>query len=158
MALFLSDTEIESLIKEEKHTRLLQKEIWVLKEKGVHKEHEFIINRDDGSQFKIILRQNSLNIFDFSVILSFVPKGSNQDFKLRRYNGKSHQHTNKIEKETFYDFHIHQATERYQNFGSKEESFAKTTKRYSDIKMAFNCLMQDCNIIFESENQLGLEL
>jgi hypothetical protein len=29
---------------------------------------------------------------------------------LRRCNGKSHEHTNIIESDKFYDFHIHTAT------------------------------------------------
>ena len=46
---------------------------------------------------------------------------SNRVFRLRRYNGKSHEHTNPIEKEIFYDFHIHTATERYQVLENKKE-------------------------------------
>jgi len=48
---------------------------------------------------------------DFSCGLGFIPKGKTQVFSLRRYNGKSHQHTNRLdENQPFYDFHIHQAT------------------------------------------------
>ena len=55
-------------------------------------------------------------------------------FRLRRYNGRSHQHTNKIEEITFYDFHIHTATERYQDAGYAEEHFAEVTDRYVDFE------------------------
>ena len=157
MDLFLTDQEIDKFITEEKRTNILLKELWNLKVKGVHKENDFAIPREDGSQFKIILRQNSINVLDFSVILAFSPKGSNQDFKLCRYNGKSHQHSNKIEKQSMYDFHIHRASERYQRAGMKEESFAEITNRYSDIKTAFACMVNDCNIVFENENQLDLD-
>jgi len=154
MDLFLNDNQIDDLIAEEKQIKLFLKDIWALKTKGVHKENDFTINRLDGSQFKIILRQNTLNVLDFSVIIGYIPKESNQVFKLKRYNGKSHQHSNKIEKQIFYDFHIHKATERYQTYGMKEESFGEPSNRYSDIKSAFACLINDCNIIFANEKQL----
>lgn len=154
MDLFLPDKQIEELLAEEKRTNILLRDLWSLKDKRSHRENDLIIPREDGSQFKIILRQNTINVLDFSVILAFTPKGSNQDFKLCRYNGKSHQHSNKIEKQTFYDFHIHQAKERYQRAGFKEESYAETTTRYSDIKTAFTCMVTDYNIVFENDNQL----
>jgi len=54
---------------------------------------------------------------DFSIILAYCPEASNQLFRLRRYNGKSHEHTNTIEADKFYNYHIHTATERYQELG-----------------------------------------
>ena len=76
---------------------------------------------------------------DFSAILAYQEKGANQDFKLRRYNGR-HEHTNKLEKQKFFDFHVHYATQRYQDAaGRKEESYAEPTGRYLDIKGALNC-------------------
>ncbi len=156
MDLFLTDQEISELISEEKRTNILLRDLWNLKTKNnsPYKENDLLITRSDKSQFKIIIRQNKIKVLDFSVILAYTTKGSNQDFKLRRYNGKIHQHTNKIEKQTFYDFHILEAAERYQRAGYKEESYAEITSRYSDIKTAFNCMIRDCNIVFENENQL----
>ena len=78
MDLFLNDNQIDDLIVEEKRTKLVVRDIWNLKTRGVHKENDFTINRVDGSQFKIILRQNALNILDFSAILGYIPKESNQ--------------------------------------------------------------------------------
>ena len=78
MDLFLNDNQIDDLIVEEKRTKLVGRDIWNLKTRGVHKENDFTINRFDGSQFKIILRQNALNILDFSAILGYIPKESNQ--------------------------------------------------------------------------------
>lgn len=61
---------------------------------------------------------------------------------LRRYNGKSHEHTNRLEAQPpFYDFHIHQATERYQTSSYADEHFATTTVAYVDLAGAFKCLM-----------------
>ena len=58
--------------------------------------------------------------------------------------GRSHEHTNRIEGITFYDFHIHTATERYQEAGYAEEHYAETTNRYADLNGAIQCLFQDC--------------
>jgi len=45
---------------------------------------------------------------------------------------------------TFYDFHIHQATERYQDIGSREDAFAEPTDRYADLQSALRCLLTEC--------------
>ena len=93
---------------------------------------------------------------DFSAILGFNPSKINTLFLLRRYNGKSHQHSNKIENQKpFYDFHIHYATERYQKVGLKEEYYAEQTDRYSDIHGALKCLFDDCNVLSD-KNQLEI--
>jgi hypothetical protein len=36
-----------------------------------------------------------------------------------------------LENGKFFDFHIHYATQRYQDAGRKEESYAEGTDRYS---------------------------
>ncbi len=69
---------------------------------------------------------------------------SNRVFRLRRCNGKSHEHTNLIEKQTFYEFHIHMATERYQREGENEDWYAEPTDRYGDLSGAIDCLIADC--------------
>ena len=99
----------------------------------------------DSSDFRIILRQSFFNPLDFSIILSFRPLHSNRIFRLRRYNGKSHEHTNTIEEDTFYDFHIHQATERYQMIGAREDTFAEPTDKFSVFHEAISCMLKDCN-------------
>lgn len=81
-----------------------------------------------------------------------MPK-SNGLFRLRRYNGKSHEHTNHLEGESFYDFHIHSATERYQVIGTREDAFAEPTDRYGDFRAALRCLIQDANLDVPPEAQ-----
>ena len=98
----------------------------------------------DGGEYRLILRQSTINALDFSVILVYRPQKSNQLFRLKRYNGKSHEHTNPIEGETFYDFHIHQATERYQEIGAREDTYAKPTDRFADFQQAISCMLKDC--------------
>jgi len=93
MAAKYSENEIMKLIRERKPltedvpTRLQ------LRDKRGHKERELGIQGADGNQFRLILRQSDLNPLDFSLILAVQPKDTNLLFRLRRYNGKSHQHT-----------------------------------------------------------------
>lgn len=157
MQLFLTDIEIDVLIQEEKRiARPLVDYRLNLKVKKGHKEFELLIERPDHSAFKVIIRQSIENPLDFSAILGFLPPNKSDVFLLRRYNGKSHEHRNKLEKEAaFYDFHIHTATERYQKDGQSEECYAEVTDRYSDLSGAIDCMVSDCKII-STHTQGGL--
>ncbi len=149
MEFFLTDIEIDALINEENPIDQPIADFGrKLKEKKGHKEFDLVVERPDKSAFKTIIRQSIENPLDFSAILGFIPPKKTDVFLLRRYNGKSHEHRNKIEKEPlFYDFHIHYATERYQKEGSREEYYAEVTDRYADLHGAIDCLVSDCNII-----------
>lgn len=155
MSILLTDNQIEELILEVKFLPPDFRSKLYLRPKRCHKEGEFDIVSENGSEFRVILRQNMINNWDFSVILGFRPEKSNQLFRLRRYNGK-HSHTNKIEKTTFYDFHIHYATDRYQQFGFKEDAYAEATDHYSDLSGAFDCLLSDCNFVLTDNAQSEL--
>ncbi len=157
---FLTDDEILMLINEQKQMTVTPEELFRnMKEKKGHKESEHFIPRTDGSSFVIKLRLSSENPLDFSVILGYIPPRSTEVFRLRRYNGKSHEHRNKLEnEEPFYNFHIHTATERYQKEGFREDYFAEVTDRYSTIYGALNCLIKDCNIALSPNQQTTLEL
>lgn len=139
-----SDSDISRLVQEIKPLPEDFQTKLQLRPKRGHKERELDIQGLDGNQFRLILRQSDFNPLDFSVILALLPKDTNLLFRLRRYNGKSHEHTNQIEKNTFYDFHIHLATERYQDFGTREDAYAEMTDRYSDFHSAWNCMLEDC--------------
>jgi len=141
-----SDEEINQLIKEPKTLPINFTEVLRLRQKRAHSEQNLDIKGESGRDFRLILRQSKLNPLDFSIILAYCPQDTTQIFRLCRYNGKSHQHTNFIEKDTFFDFHIHTATERYQDLGFNEEGFAETTSRYSDFVTAIKCLLIDCSI------------
>jgi hypothetical protein len=160
MDIFLKDTEIQDLITTEKQMTVEPDVLFKsMKEKRGHKSAEHEMPQPDGSSFVIKIRISIENPLDFSVILGFTPVKATKPFLLRRYNGKSHEHKNRLENEDdFYDFHIHTATERYQREGSKEEYFAEISGSYSTPREALDCLITDCNIKLPLESQLNLGL
>ncbi len=90
-----------------------------LRSKRGHHEQHLDLDDDAKSEFRIILRRSGVNPLDFSIILAVRVPRSSVLFRLRRYNGRSHEHTNHIEDVTFYDFHVHFATEIYQEIGAR---------------------------------------
>ncbi len=156
MSYYFTDEEINNFVVEEKQFSGTVNGFMIFKESDGHKRSSAIIGRSDGSQYIIKLRQSTHNVNDFSAIIAYQSKGTNKDFKLRRYNGKSHEHSNRLEGNKFYNFHIHIATERYQNIGRKEESFAKETNRYSNLYGALECMIKDCNIKVKKDSQTNL--
>ncbi|MFQ5537795.1 MAG: hypothetical protein ACE5GJ_10115 [Gemmatimonadota bacterium] len=161
MAVRYSDPEIAALIAERKVLPSDWREKVRLRLKRGHKERDFDIDGEGGSEFRLILRQNRINALDFSVILGVRVPDSNIIFRLLRYNGRSHEHTNHIEGDTFYDFHIHRATERYQEAGWREDAFAEVTDRYEDLQGALRCLIEDAAVAVppkEQGNLFGEEL
>lgn len=156
MAAKYTDDEIELLLKEGKPLPPDYQARTQIKTKRGHKERELDIRGDRGNEFLLILRQSNFNPLDFSIILAFCPPKTNQTFRLRRYNGKSHEHTNKIEGGTFYDFHIHKATERYQERGDREDTYAEATDRFFDFHSAINCMFEDCSFDYSGKSQIGL--
>ncbi|MEG4227553.1 hypothetical protein QUA35_16375 [Microcoleus sp. N9_B2] len=152
-----SDLEINNLIGESKPLPLNWQSQIQLKEAGVSKKGDLDIKGVDGNKFRIILRQSRLNLLDFSIIIGVYPSGSNKLFHLRRYDGKSHEHTNPIEKERFYDFHIHKATERYQDYGTcEEDKYAEPTDRFSNYGEAIDSLIKDCGFELPDDPQRSL--
>lgn len=153
MDITYTDQEIGALIQEHKvlpddwHSILLR---------ANNKKRDLVVTGDNGNQFRIIVRQNYSKPLDFSVILTVVPPLSNLDFRLRRYNGWTNPHNNRIEKEEVHGFHIHYATERYQLRGLKEDAYAQATDRYDDFDGALRCLIADAN--FEEPPELQMTL
>ena len=156
MAILLTDDHILALLAERKPLEPDYRVKIQVKPKRGHKERELDIAGVTGAEFRLILRQSESNALDFSVILSYCVPQTNQRLRLRRYNGKSHQHTNTIEEMTFYDFHIHTATERYQRLGAREDGFAEPTTRYADIHTAIRCCLSDCGFDIPADEQPSL--
>lgn len=145
----LADAEIAALIAEKKVLPANFLEKAHLKRKRSHSEAEVTVTGANGSEFKLLFRRNAINQLDFSAILAVRLPRAGRVFRLRRYNGLSHIHTNRIERQTImYAFHIHYATERYQAIGMDEESYAEATSRYHDFDSAVECLIGDCSCEF----------
>lgn len=145
MRIIYSDQEIAALIQERK---LLPKN-WRsrLRPRGKHwdtKGH-LDITGEAGNKFRVILRQHPAKPLDFSVILAVRTPQSGKFFRLRRYNGHSHEHINYIENTRFDGFHIHYATARYQALNRAEDGYAMPTTRYRDINGAVQSLLNDAN-------------
>lgn len=141
----ISDTQIQALISERK---ILSKNFQPnLKEKNGQNQFEKEVTGINGNTFKIIVRQSIQNPLDFSVIFGVVLNG--RVFRLKRYNGDSHNHTNKLETIEIQGFHIHTATQRYQEQGFREENFAEKTSKYFDWKSALKFMLKENN--FEPE-------
>ena len=156
MDIRLTDEEIEKLLLEPKQLPKNYREIIITKVKRGHKESEIQIRGELGLIFILKIRQSIVNTMDFSVILSYLHQNSSIFFRLRRYNGKSHEHSNKLEGSKFYDYHIHTATERYQNSGFREDSFAEPTDRYASLEEAIHCMFNDCGFIKPTSSQVEL--
>lgn len=156
MVVRYSDIEINTMIDERKPLPDKYRSRIQLREKRGHKERELEVIGVQGTKYRLILRQSNFNPLDFSVILAVDPPESNRQFRLRRYNGKHGEHTNKIEGNKFYDFHIHHATERYQEYGMDEDAFAEPTDRYGDYNEALRCMLEDCGFETPRGNELTL--
>ena len=108
-----------------------------------HTEAELQVRGAAGGLFRLILRRSLHNPLDFSVILAFVDPESGRNFRLRRYSGKSHEHTNPLESERFYDCHVHRATERYQRSGNREDTFAVAASAFATMEQALELVIAE---------------
>ena len=153
---FLTDADIQALISVPKSVAADFRQRVVPKPKRGHSEVDLDLQGEDGSEFRVVVRRSNINPLDFSLILVYKVPGSSAALRLRRYNGKSHEHSNPLESERFYDFHVHTATERYQRTGNREDSYAETTDRYSSLEEAIACLIEDCGIALPDDPQTQL--
>jgi hypothetical protein len=100
--------------------------------------------KSESGEFRLSLRQSTINHSDFSVILGF--RQPERWFRIRRHNGlhpPEGSHRNKLEEERIKGFHIHVATLRYQMAGFEEDAFAIPTNRFRDLQSALDCMIQD---------------
>ncbi len=158
MPIVFTDAEIQELIAEQKllpadfHQRLHLRG----RSNSQHEEVNLEVSSASERRFRIAVRQSVQDLLDFSVILMVLPDQSADWFRLRRYNGKSHTHGNPIEGDKFFDFHIHEATERYQQKGQDEEHYAWPSQKYTTWQQALNCLLEDCNFRLDPGPQPSL--
>ena len=156
MIVIFSDDEIDVLVKKRKLLPQGWKTRVRLTPKRGHMQGHLELTGIDSDEFRLILRQSTINQLDFSAILAVKVPQSTRLFRLLRYNGRSHEHTNSIEGETFYDYHIHTSTARYQEIGAREDAYAKVTDRYSDLYGALECLRSDGNLDTPPDDQIRL--
>ena len=156
MAVGYTYDEIDALIDERKPFPTDWQSRIRMEAKRGHDEQHVDFGGEAGTEFRLILRQSRINRLDFSIVLAVLVQQSTRVFRLRRYNGKSHEHTNQIENEKFYDFHIHYATERYQELGAREDAYARPTDRYGTFRDVLGCVFADanCDVPREAQGEL----
>jgi len=149
-----SDAQIAALVTEQKPP--IEPSIFIpTLAKLRHLRADVEVEGGAGSNFRVIVRQREDHPLDFSVILGYQIPESSRLFRLRRLNGLSHQHTNPIEQETFYAYHVHEATERYQALpGRSEEHYAVPTDAYVDLRGAIEHMLDTAG--FDPPTQLRM--
>lgn len=153
---YCNNQEIEDLIKEEKYGPS-KKGISELKAlQGGIKESKTTLTGENGNTFLLIINYVHTNEKPFSITLAY-KVDSTTHLNLLRYDGFD-THKNHIEgKPIRPGTHIHKATERYQRSNIYyDDGFAKPTDRYETASEALQCLINDCNIIFEDNRQITL--
>ncbi len=141
-----TDEEIDDLIHTPKAPVGDRTDLPRLRDTGMHARATALSCGDDGNEFRVVLRRSRANALDFSVILAVRVPRSNRWFRLRRYNGRSHIHRNRIEGTTVTGFHIHTATERYQRSGRREDAYAESATTYGDYEGALRCLIAEAKL------------
>ena len=145
MAKILKDDEIGQLLVEEKplpadwEGKLRPR----VKQNVAFRQCELDVRGVSGKEFRIVVRQATGNMEDFSIILMYKDIDGTE-YRLSRFNGRHPSaHTNKVEKRegksevSFRDrFHIHSATERYQLAGLAIDGFAEPTTVYNSFSSA----------------------
>ena len=152
MDIIFSDQEIAALIKEHKVLPNNKRVKFRKTTRRGNDEYRLNIIGEEGNAFQVIVRMSVSDELNFSVVLGVKVPPPKKLFRLRRYNGSNHAHTNTIENERVTGFHIHTATERYQVNSVREEDYAEPTERYADVNGALKCLFADAN--FEDPNAL----
>lgn len=155
MSDLLTDSAIAELLAERKPAisvpDLVPRKV---RDRHVEAHHEFV--GDDGSRFRLTVRQLLLDPLDFSVVLMYSVPGTSRQFRLRRCNGDSHLHTNKIERNVIDGFHVHTATERYQAAGFKEDDFAEPTDAYAELFGAIRHMLRTASFDAESQEEMPI--
>ena len=151
IAIIITDQEIDAFMQEPKPLPPQWCDKFITRDKCKNTEHILKIKGAAGNKFTIIIREHKSNpSSNFSVVLAVYSSKLKRLFRLRRYNGNSHQHTNDFPigedtDEEIRGFHIHYATELYQREGEDEDDYAKKTDRYTDVPGALHCVIKDAN-------------
>jgi len=121
-----------------------------------HRRSTITVQGENGSRFRLFVRQLVLDPLDFSVILGYDVPNSNRVFRLRRNNGSSHRHTNRLAGQVVHGFHVHLATERYQLAGLKEDDYAEATTSYGHLAGAIDHMLDAAGFEPPAQGRLAL--
>ena len=152
MEFIFSNQEITTLIEERKVLSDNRRSKFRKTRNRGNDEYRLNMTGAEGNNFHVIVRMSIFNKLNFSVVLAVKVPPPKKLFRLKRYNGDYHLHTNTIEEQEVEGFHIHTATEKYQMNGTREEVYAEPTKRFNDVNGALKCLFADAN--FEDPYEL----
>lgn len=144
-----SDKDIDELVAVPKHLPVDYRSRLRMRPRSYSEKHEegqFEVEVGNAGTFRVVLRKNRLNPLDFSAILCFIPRERMKIFRLRRYNGV-HRHTNRIERTTFRTFHVHYATQRYQEAGWDIDAYGEPNDKYATMEGALELLLDECSFI-----------
>ena len=159
----ISDARIAAMIAEPKRLPPdWQRQLAALKARPGRDESQVDFTGADGTAFRIIVSQRHRDRSDFSLILLAILDPSiapgKPEFRLLRYDGPGHPHTNTIEGNTINQKpHIHRATERYQiaTGHRRPDGYAEETRRYQDLTGAWECFRLDVGLRFpQARNQV----
>lgn len=146
MLRILSDNEIAQILAESKPLpKNWKKRLEPLpKSKMGHFQRNFEFDGKQGRHYQIFTRKNDNLIDDFSIGLQLLESPGDK-YTIVRLNGIGHKHTNKWERkngdfpyEFKNQFHIHMATERYQNDGLRIEGYAEVTTDFFSFDSALD--------------------
>lgn len=167
MARIIDDSEVRSLISEPKPLPRNWRRRLTLRPQRVGESHQrakLELESDSKKSYRVSLRHNSINLFDFSIILTFIDVDG-REYRLTRFNGRHpSQHTNELEKIDgnqccFFrnNFHKHIATERYQRAeGFEIDHYAEITDEYDSFDRALTRFLQVCGFYSESDRDQPL--
>jgi hypothetical protein len=147
MVVILTNDERDKLIKEYKIPPQKLKTFTLTKKNQVkYRESDIDLIDNQNRKYKMIMRKNTEDINDFTVILRFFHQQEGAWRTLTRYNGYHGIHTNVLEDEEIDGFHIHKITEKYQEANQKDDGFAEITKSYNTFDDALKAFLKDNNI------------
>jgi hypothetical protein len=154
MSVVIDDEQIQALLAERKPATDPSALVPNKRKRG-HFETQREVVGAEGSRFRLVVRQSLLDVQDFSAILGWELPSHTGLFRLRRCNGRSHEHRNQLDGgDVFFGFHVHTATERYQLGGYDEEHYAEPTDAYTDLGGAIRHLLETCSFAPPAQGRL----
>ena len=108
----------------------------------VHSQRSFkaVCTDNEQRRFEFYQRQNLLDQSDYSCGIAYISLDGSR-LTLARYNGPGHTHG-----DIFFRTHIHRATAESIASGKKPERIAEETDRYTTLKGALACLIEDYSV------------